>query len=184
MFGLFGNKEKKGITTNDQVWLSQNAKLNAAYKMIEANSSTLLVFWFEDSMNDFQKQFPSLAQSPQVSLVESLSLESIAGKLVIFAEHYPLRKKEQALFERLHLKEVPVLVSLEEPFFHYFGGDRTIEIMRKMGVQESEVIAHAMITRSIQNAQEKIEKKVVAERRAHSAKEWFQLNMGALNQTA
>ncbi|MBI3219181.1 MAG: hypothetical protein HYZ44_06695 [Bacteroidetes bacterium] len=182
MFGFFSKKDK-GITTNDQVWLSQTAKLNAAHKMIEANNTCLLVFWFEDSLSDFQKQFPSLVQSSQVSLAESLSLESIAGRLVIFAEHYPLRKKEQTLFEKLHLKDVPVLVSLEEPFFHYFGGDRTIEIMRKMGVQENEVIAHPMITRSIQNAQAKIEEKVITERRAHSAKEWFQMNMGSLNQT-
>lgn len=183
MFGLFGKKEK-GITTNEQVWLSQKAKLNAAYKMMEPNRSTLVVFWFEDSWNDFQKQVTSSTSSSQISLAETLSLEFIAEKIVIFAEHYPLRKKEQALFERLHLKEVPILVSLEEPFFHYFGGDRTIDIMRKMGVQENEVIAHAMITRSLQNAQEKIEKEVVTERKANSAKEWFQLNMGALNQTA
>jgi len=181
MFGLFGKKEK-GITTNDQVWLSQKAKLLAAHKMIKANAACLLVFWFEESLHEFQQQ-SSISTESQVALAESLSLESIVGKLVIFGEHYPLRKKEQALFEKLKLNQAPVLVSLEEPFIHFFGGDRTIELMHKMGVQENEVIAHAMITKSIQNAQDKIEEKVIAERRAHSAKEWFQQNMGSLNQT-
>ena len=182
MFGLFGKKEK-GIATNDQVWLSQKAKLQAAQKMIEANSSCLLVFWFEYSLNEFLVLSHVSSESTQVVLAESLSQESIAGKLIIFGEHHPLRKKEQVLFQKLQLNQVPVLVSLEEPFIHYFGGERTIELMRKMGVQENEVIAHAMITRSIENAQRKIEEEVLAERKASSAKEWFQLNLGSLNQT-
>ncbi len=182
MFGLFGKKEK-GITTNDQVWLSQKEKWFAAHQMLQANNTCLLVFWFEDSRNDFFKFSNVSSDSSQVGLAESLSLESVAGKLVIFAEHYPLRKKEQALFEKLRLSQVPVLVSLEEPFIHFFGGDRTIELMRKMGVKENEVIAHAMITRSIENAQKKMEENVVAERKAHSAKEWLQLNAASLNRT-
>ncbi|NOS91290.1 MAG: hypothetical protein HOP30_05175 [Cyclobacteriaceae bacterium] len=182
MFGLFDKKEK-GITTNDQVWLSQKAKLQAANKMIEANTACLLVFWFEESLHEFQQLNSVSTESSQVVLAESLSQESITGKLIIFGEHYPLRKKEQALFKKLKLNQVPVLVSLEEPIIHFFGGERTIELMRKMGVQEHEVIAHAMITKSIQNAQDKMEEKVIAEQRAHSAKEWFQQNMGLLNRT-
>jgi preprotein translocase subunit SecA len=52
-----------------------------------------------------------------------------------------------------------------------------------MGVQESEVISHAMITRSIENAQKKMEEGVVTERKALSAQEWLQLNASSLNRT-
>ncbi|MCE2997697.1 MAG: hypothetical protein ACK5RG_12125 [Cyclobacteriaceae bacterium] len=182
MFGLFGKKDT-GIRTNDQVWISQRAKLQAARKMVESNTGCLLVFWFEDSLREFHQLNAVSTESAQVVLAESLSLESISGKLVIFGEHYPLRKKEQALFQKLQLTQVPVLVSLEEPFIHFFGGERTIELMHKMGMQESEVISHAMITRSIENAQKKMEEGVVTERKALSAQEWLQLNAGSLNRT-
>ncbi len=182
MFGLFGKKER-GITTNDQVWISQKGKLLAARQMLEANATCMLVFWFEESRNEFLRETQFSGESHRVALADSLYPESIVGKLVIFGEHYPLRKIEQAIFQKLHLTNVPVLVSLEEPFIHFFGGERTIELMRKMGVQENEVIAHAMISRSIENAQKKMEEQVVVERKANSAKEWIQLNAGSLNQT-
>lgn len=102
---------------------------------------------------------------------------SFQDKMVVFAEHHPLAKKEIALFTLLTLKEAPVLSSLDEPLFMRFGGEKTIELMKKMGMNQNEVIGSGMITSAIRNAQKKIEKQVVAEREAHSQQEWFTLNL-------
>lgn len=97
--------------------------------------------------------------------------------MLVFAEHYPLVHVEQSLYQRLGLKEVPVLFSLDEPFFAKFGGEKTIELMQKLGLKEDEVVAHTMVSKSIRRAQEKIGEKVKVERSASSQEEWFSLNL-------
>jgi hypothetical protein len=99
--------------------------------------------------------------------------------MIVFAEHHPLSAKEMALFSALHVKEIPVLSSLDEPFFMRFGGERTIELMKKLGMNKDEVIGSGVITKAIRNAQQKIEKQVKAEREARSQQEWLTLNLPA-----
>jgi len=65
---------------------------------------------------------------------------------------------------------------LDEPLFSLFGGEKTIQLMRKMGMKEEEIIAHPMINRAIKNAQQKIASKVRAEVKADSAVDWFSKN--------
>jgi hypothetical protein len=97
--------------------------------------------------------------------------------MVVFAEHYPLSKVEHTLFSTLGLKEIPIVSSLDEPLFMLFGGERTIELMRKLGMKEDEMVGHSMITASIKNAQRKLEKSIIVESKANSAEEWFELNL-------
>jgi hypothetical protein len=110
-------------------------------------------------------------------LADKIDFERLKEKLVVFAEHYPLPQKEQALFKTLDLKEIPVLSSLDEPLFMHFGGESLTDMMKKLGMKEDEVIGHAMITSSIRNAQQKLEKKVRIEKLTNSAGEWFALNL-------
>ena len=97
--------------------------------------------------------------------------------MVVFAEHYPLPKKEQELFKTLNLKEIPIMSSLDEPLFKHFGGERLIDTIKKLGMNEDEVIGHSFITSAIRNAQEKLGKKVRMEKAASSAEEWFKANI-------
>jgi hypothetical protein len=39
----------------------------------------------------------------------------------------------------MNLNEVPVLTALDEPFFQIFGGERIINAMKKLGMEEGEV---------------------------------------------
>jgi preprotein translocase subunit SecA len=57
-----------------------------------------------------------------------------------------------------------------------FGGERVIKLMQTMGMSETEVIRHDMITKSIQNAQNKTMKKINYEQKSKSAEEWYRLN--------
>lgn len=48
-------------------------------------------------------------------------------------------------------------LSLEDDLMRLFGSDRIARIMDRLGVEEGEVITHAMVTRSIERAQKKVE---------------------------
>jgi hypothetical protein len=141
--------------------------------MMEANPNCVLVTWFP-------KTYQMLAQAGgnenQLIRAEQ-SVEKGIDTMLVFVEHYPLPKPEHDLFARLKQKEIPIVSALDEPLFMYFGGERTIELMKKMGMQEDEPVGHSMISSSIKKAQAKLEKLVVAEQRANSAAEWFQLNV-------
>ncbi|MDP4262619.1 MAG: hypothetical protein Q8941_08815 [Bacteroidota bacterium] len=51
--------------------------------------------------------------------------------------------------------------------------------MKKIGAKENSMIEHKMVSASIKNAQEKIEKKVLIEHTAQSQKEWMERNLPA-----
>jgi hypothetical protein len=88
---------------------------------------------------------------------------------VVFAEHYPLREKEQALFEKLQLNPAIVYSSLTEPLFKAFGGENIISLVQKLGIDENEAMEHKMISNYIIKAQEKLKKKVIIDNSAGSA---------------
>src|SRR5688572_2960160 len=177
MFNLFG-KSSKGPKVIDKIWLSKQGKWKACVQMVKIDPSVLLVAWFEETFLEIQSD-PALAQN--IIKAEHLSYDKVVGRMVVFAEHYPLPSVEQDLYNKLQLKEVPVLSCLEEPLFMAFGGERTIESMKNLGLSEDEVIGHSMVTRSIRNAQEKISESrrggTDTDYPAPSAKEWFSLNL-------
>lgn len=169
MFSLF--KRNKGPRILDNVWMSKQAKWNACRQMATAHAGCLFVVWFEATKKELE------AMQLPVVLAHELLTQSITDKLIVFAEHYPLRKQETALFEKLALAEIPVLSSLDETLFMQFGGERTIQLMKQMGMKEDEQVSHSLITKSIHRAQQKLEEKVRTERLAHSQEEWFALNV-------
>ena len=97
--------------------------------------------------------------------------------MVVFAEHFPLAAVGQDIFGRLQLKEAPVLSCLEEPFFMQFGGQSTIDMIKKPGSGEDEIIGHSFVTKSIRRAQDSIAGKSGTDYPAKSSKEWFTLNL-------
>src|SRR5699024_6089983 len=48
-------------------------------------------------------------------------------------------------------------LSLEDDLMRIFAGDRVVNMMRAMGLKEDEAIEHKMVSRSIENAQGKVE---------------------------
>jgi len=100
---------------------------------------------------------------------------------VFIAEHYPMLSHEKRVTDLLDsLIDLKLnycfFSALDEPLFKVFGGERITAVIEKLGMKEDETISHSMITKSIQNAQEKIEKQVNLERKANSAEEWFRMN--------
>ncbi len=173
MFGLFKSKSPK-VRVTDKVWMSHAAKLRACVQMLEANANCLFIAWFQETFDELKQTL----NTENVLLAENANVGNTANRMVIFAEHYPLPATEQRLFENLNLKEVPVLTALDEPLILHFGGEKTVEILQKMGTSEDEIISHSFINAAIRNAQEKIGKRVKIEQRKQSAAEWFKANLG------
>jgi len=99
----------------------------------------------------------------------------------LFAEHYPTYSKEESVLNKIDeltgCKAVILFyASLDEPLFKFFGGDNIKNMMIKLGIKEDECIQHSMVTKSIENAQKKIEKKISSDFETPSQDDWFLKN--------
>jgi hypothetical protein len=177
MFSFF-KSDKARIKVVDKVWMSKEAKLAACKAMLELNPQTLFVVWFDQTYQELRTYLGLHPDATDVIFARDLSITHAHSRLVVFAEHYPLSGPEQEQFSRLELKEVPVLSALDEPLFQYFSGYKIVGLMKQLGMKENEVVGHSLVSKSIVNAQEKLERKAVAEKHATSQDEWFLKNIG------
>lgn len=176
MFNLFRSGDKS-IKVKDIVWASQTAKWNGIVEEYKKDNSLVVVCWFEATLRQAEL-LPgwSIDKNPLL-LANKVRSFDINNKRVIFAEHYPLQQKEQDFFKQHSLKEAIVYSSLDEPLLRHFGGEKIIELMKKLGMKEDESFEHSMISSAIGNAQQKVGKKVTTELLSSSAEEWFQKNL-------
>ena len=175
MFGFFKSSTPK-IKVIDRIWMSRPAKWKACADMLGVNPNCLLIAWFEETFGELKSSLPQ-ENSENVLLARNAMSADAKDRMTIFVEHYPLASIEQDLFERLNLAEVPVLSSLDEPLFNLFGGEKMGELLRRLGMNDDEVIGHSMINKSIRNAQKKIQEKIITEQKATSQRDWIALNV-------
>jgi hypothetical protein len=178
MFNLFNKKKDAGTNVKDIIWISTEAKWNSLIELWKKNNETIFIFWFDESLRQAEQFLTQHATANiNFTIAREVHRHLTENKPVVFAEHFPLKKKEQELFKDLGLEEVKVLSALDEPLFKKFGSDKIIQMMKQLGMNETESIQHAMITNAIQNAQEKIEKKLTVEQTAHSQTDWLEKNI-------
>ncbi|HEX2897166.1 MAG TPA: SEC-C metal-binding domain-containing protein, partial [candidate division Zixibacteria bacterium] len=83
------------------------------------------------------------------------------GLHIIGTERHEARRIDRQLRGRSGRQGDPgsskFFLSLEDDLMRLFGGDRLGSLMDRMGIEEGEVIAHAMVTRAIERAQKKVE---------------------------
>ena len=91
------------------------------------------------------------------------------GLAIIGTERHESRRIDRQLRGRAGRQGDPGMsqfyVSLEDDLMRLFGSDRISKVMDRLGHQEGEVIQHSMITRSISNAQKKVEENNFAMRK-------------------
>ena len=166
MFGLFKKKNNPdAVTVTDKVVISEPAKLALLLEAWNKQPQSVIVCWFEDSLEKIT-----------VLLVRDALTAQRAGRTPIFAEHYPLLSKEQEAFRAMHLEKAVVYSSLREPLFNQFGGERIIQVMQQLGMKETELIEHSMISSAIRKAQDKIEQKTGLDHLSRSQEEWIEKN--------
>ncbi|MGB3007892.1 MAG: hypothetical protein WBC06_15365 [Chitinophagaceae bacterium] len=176
MFNFFKKKEPE-TKVIDKILMDESGKLKAMFDEWSKDKNIAFIFWFDESMRLAENYFSNQTSEPVTLLTtREAAMPQLNGKTPVFAEHYPLRTKEEELYQRMNLQTVQVFSSMREPLFQQFGGERIIQLMQKMGIKEDELIEHPLISGSIQKAQKKIEKKVLIEQTALSQADWFEKN--------
>lgn len=176
MFNFF---KKKGaeIKVIDKVVIDETAKFKAMLDLWNTNNNTIFIFWFDESLDKAAVYFSNQTTAPITLLIarEAVTPQR-TGRIPVFGEHFPLRKKEETLYSKLNMETVQVFSSLREPLFQQFGADKIIQLMQQLGMKEDEIIEHAMISKAIKRAQEKIENKVTTDLTARSQQDWIDKN--------
>jgi len=176
MFNLF--KKKGQIQVRDIIWMNSQSKWNGVVDFWKKAENTVFVFWFDETLREAQEflsgQIPG---NINITTAREVRHQHIEATPIVFAEHYPLKKKENELFQNLRLEEVKVLSALDEPLFKRFGSDKIVQMMKQMGMSEKQSIEHNMISKAIHNAQEKIEHKIDIEQSARSQNDWLEKNL-------
>jgi hypothetical protein len=172
--GLFNRKKSRKVI--DRVYISMQAKLKGLAALAKENAQVIFVSWFNESQREAEDFFKQQNIPAGFYQAREIQHHLLNGKQVYFTEHYPLRSKEEELFEKLQLDEVIIYSSLTEPIFNKFGGDQIIKLMQKLGMGENEAVEHKMISRSIAKAQQKLEKNMLVEQPANGAADWFLRN--------
>ena len=93
---------------------------------------------------------------------------------------YPALKIENGIIENLSAHfpnaRISFCLSLDQPLFQFLGADHIRSLMGTLGMKEEEYIEHAMVTKAISRALEKVNKDLVTEIKTHSEQEWFTIN--------
>ncbi len=101
------------------------------------------------------KRLKDAWQNKHDAVVEAVGLHSIGS------ERHESRRIDNQLRGRAGRQGDPgqsrFFLSLEDDLMRIFAGDRVVNMMRAMGLKEDEAIEHKMVSRSIENAQGKVE---------------------------
>jgi hypothetical protein len=176
MFRLFRRREPT-VKCIDKVWLTEKDRFNALLDAARKDNQLVIICWFDDTFRRIEAHFSGGGMTP-VSLLTAREARGrpLAGRKIVFAEHYPVYSKEEALFREMGLTEATVYSSLDEPLFTRFGGEKIAMLAKSLGMDGSAALEHPMISRSILRAQEKISGKISFEQSAASQKDWFEKN--------
>ena len=150
------------------------AENNVPFTIVDANSITSN----DKSVLLVDAQWLSLSTQAMDFLLQQSKKASLN---ILFYGHYPIPEKENQLLGKIAMtinptKEIKFFSSLDDRAFEMFGAENIKAIMEKMGLKEDEAIEHAMVTKSMSRAREKIATGVSQEVSASTEAEWYQRN--------
>ncbi|MDP4262618.1 MAG: hypothetical protein Q8941_08810 [Bacteroidota bacterium] len=115
MFNLF-KKKQETIKVIDKIWMSETAKWNGILDLWKKDPELVILCWFDETYQHLNALFTKETVSPvSLLMVKEAHISRGNGKNIIFAEHYPLLKKEQELFSQWQLTEAIVYSAMDEP---------------------------------------------------------------------
>ncbi len=92
---------------------------------------------------------------------KEVSVDEIGGLHIVGSERHESRRIDRQLRGRAGRQGDPgssqFFLSLEDDLMRLFGSDRIARLMDSLGAQEGEVLTHPLITRSIEQAQKRVE---------------------------
>ena len=108
---------------------------------------------------------PGVTQSKPSTIKDvdnkDVAVEECGGLHIIGSERHESRRIDRQLRGRSGRQGDPgasqFFLSLEDDLMRLFGSDRIARLMDRMGAQEGEMLTHPLITRSIEQAQKRVE---------------------------
>jgi preprotein translocase subunit SecA len=101
---------------------------------------------------------PSQVKDPDGNLVD---VTEVGGLHIVGSERHEARRIDRQLRGRAGRQGDPgasqFFLSLEDDLMRLFGSERIARLMDRLGAQEGEVLTHPLITRSIEQAQKRVE---------------------------
>jgi preprotein translocase subunit SecA len=101
---------------------------------------------------------PSLVQDPDG---REVNVMEIGGLHIVGSERHESRRIDRQLRGRAGRQGDPgasqFFLSLEDDLMRLFGSERIAKLMDRMGAKEGEMLTHPLITRSIEQAQKRVE---------------------------
>ena len=101
---------------------------------------------------------PSQIKDPEGKLIDVVE---IGGLHIVGSERHESRRIDRQLRGRAGRQGDPgtsqFFLSLEDDLMRLFGSDRIAKLMDRMGAEEGEMLTHSLITRSIEQAQKRVE---------------------------
>lgn len=180
LFNFFGNKDDSTpeIIFTDRTYLSIAAKTNACITLAKEHPGTLFICWFNETLKKLRTAFIENAID-EMTVIDAKQVHSgmLQKNTAVFAEHYPLHKKELALVEHWPLQQIIVYSSMDEPLLKHFGSEKIIPLMKVLGMKEDEVIENSIVSKSIIKGQANIAALVTTEQSANSQGEWLERNL-------
>jgi preprotein translocase subunit SecA len=101
---------------------------------------------------------PSVVKDPEN---KPMDVTELGGLHIIGSERHESRRIDRQLRGRAGRQGDPgasqFFLSLEDDLMRLFGSDRIAKLMDRMGAEEGEMLTHSLITRSIEQAQKRVE---------------------------
>lgn len=183
----------KGMLMMAMLRLQQGKPCLLAY-FFESDGERLAGFMQENKLDFVRLDELSIPDSANASLflvnAKELSKASITNFLkqnssqfsgeALFSGHYPISSIEHNALQSLSIAgfdKFVFCISFDDPLLRLFNSQNIVPLLEKLGLAEEEAIEHAMVTKSIQRAREKVESKVTREVQAKSSEEWFAINL-------
>jgi len=149
---LGGNPEFEALKQLEKEGFSEEA-VNQANSLTKTDDSEII---------DARKRFSELHdQFKEERKEEQERVREHGGLCIIGTERHESRRIDNQLRGRSGRQGDPGMtqfcISLEDDLMRMFGGERMKSVVDRLGVEEDEAIESGMITRSIENAQKKVE---------------------------
>jgi preprotein translocase subunit SecA len=191
MFGLFKKKDQSPSLVH-YIYLNQISKfrmlMEEVKQALENGNTVLLLYHFNETRNVLEELAKTTGSNREKivlvqcdQLAQTLKEKEFTQLYALVAELHPMPGKDQVVQGTIHQlypgAKVIFYTSTDGPLMKAFGGEKIHNMMIALGLSENEKIEHAMVTKSIARAQEKIKTKVQFEKPAQSKQEWMDLNV-------
>jgi len=130
--------------------------------LLGGNAEGLAKQWRKANPDASEEEYQAvLAKLKSDCAKEHEEVVALGGLHILGTERHESRRIDNQLRGRSGRQGDPgsskFYLSLEDDLLRIFGSERVAMIMNKLGIEEGEAITHGLITRSIENAQKKVE---------------------------